>query len=61
MTFNPASYAEFEKNILEIMDLPITLREKVLVKDIELLNQFSTGIWIEKTIAELKKNAKFMS
>ena len=38
MTFNPASYAEFEKNMLEIMDLPVTLREKVLIKDIELLN-----------------------
>lgn len=30
------------------------------MKELDILNSFSTGVWIEKTIAELKKNAKFM-
>ncbi|KAL4464781.1 hypothetical protein ABPG74_011342 [Tetrahymena malaccensis] len=61
IAFNPNSYYEFEKNILDIQSLSLTLKEKVISKDVEILQQFNTNTWIEKHIGELKKNAKFMS
>ncbi|EGR31938.1 trehalose-6-phosphate synthase, putative [Ichthyophthirius multifiliis] len=60
--FNPYSYYEFEKNVLMIQNkMTSELKNLITQKDFNLFQNYNTNQWIEKNIAELKKNAKFMA